>query len=63
LSRNLPTFSKKDLYLSNKAGPDGPATLTAYHNLLHYSYEEMQSIFNITDQEGVDFFCRSYKYA
>jgi hypothetical protein len=49
--------------LSTKAGPDGPATLTAYHNLLQYSYEEMQSIFNITDQEGVDFFCRSYKHA
>jgi len=46
-----------------KSGPDGPATLTSYHNLLQYSYEEMQSIFNITDEQGSDFFCKSYKYA
>lgn len=63
LKRDLPSFSKDYIYLSTKAGPDGPATVTAYHNLLHYSYEEMQSIFNLTDQEGVDFFCRSYKHA
>jgi len=63
LKRDLPSFSKDNIYLSTKAGPEGPATVTAYNSLLHYSYEEMQSIFNITDQEGVDFFCRSYKYA
>lgn len=63
LKRPTPLFSKDNIYLSTKAGPDGPATLTAYHNLLQYSYEEMQSIFNITDQEGIDFFCRSYKHA
>jgi len=63
LKRNPPVFSKLLLYLSMKAGPDGPATLTSYHNLLQYSYEEMQSIFNITDEAGADFFSKSYKYA
>jgi hypothetical protein len=63
LKRSKPSFSKKNLYLSMKAGPDGPATLTSYYSLLKYSYEEMQGIFNITDAEGVDFFCKSYKYA
>jgi hypothetical protein len=63
LKRNPPVFSKDILYLSTKAGPDGPSTLTAYHNLLQYSYEEMQNIFNITDEAGADFFSKSYKYA
>ena len=63
LKRNPPVFSKALLYLSMKAGPDGPATLTSYNNLLQYSYEEMQSIFNITDEAGADFFSKSYKYA
>jgi hypothetical protein len=63
LKRNPPAFSKDILYLSTKAGPDGPATLTAYHNLLQYSYEEMQSIFNITDEQGSDFFSKSYSHA
>jgi len=63
LKRKPPVFSKDILYLSTKAGPDGPATLTAYHNLLQYSYEEMQKIFNITDENGADFFSKSYKYA
>jgi len=63
LKKKPPAFSKKLLYLSMKAGPDGPATLTSYHNLLQYSYEEMQSIFNITTEEGADFFSKSYKYA
>jgi hypothetical protein len=51
------------IYLSTKAGPEGPATLTSYNNLLNYSYEEMQSILNLTDENGSDFFCSSYKYA
>jgi len=63
LKRNLPSFSKDLVYLSTKAGPDGPATLTSYNNLLNYSYEEMQSILNLTDEKGSDFFCSSYKYA
>jgi hypothetical protein len=46
-----------------KAGPSGPATLMSHYNLLNYSYEEMQSIFNITDEQGADFFAKSYKYA
>jgi hypothetical protein len=63
LKRNIPSFSKDMIYLSTKAGPEGPATLTSYNNLLNYSYEEMQSILNLTDENGSDFFCSSYKYA
>jgi hypothetical protein len=51
------------LYLSSKAGPDGPATLTAYNSLLTYNYYEMDKILKITDEEGGNFFCQSYKWA
>jgi len=46
---NIAFFSKEDLYLSVKAGPDGPSALTA------------NNIFNITSQEGIDYFCKQYK--
>jgi len=58
-----PSFSKDDLYLSCKAGPDGPATLTSLNSLILYNYEEMQNIMNITDKEGQDFFCQSITLA
>jgi hypothetical protein len=58
-----PSFDKKDIYLSNKAGPHGKATLTALDSLHSYSYELMQAIFNITSQEGSDYFSESYSYA
>jgi len=63
LNRKPPVFSKALVYLSMKAGPSGPATLMSHYNLLNYSYEEMQSIFNLTDEAGADFFSKSYKYA
>jgi hypothetical protein len=61
LSQTLPSFSKEDLYLSVKAGPYGPSTLTANNSILCYSYNETQNIFNITSQEGIDYFCKQYK--
>jgi len=63
LKKPLPSFSKDNIYLTTKSGPEGSALVTSYHSLLQYSYEEMQNIFNLTDQEGVDFFCKSYKHA
>jgi len=63
LKESLPTFSKSQIYLSAKAGPEGPATLTALDSLLTYNYPEMDKILKITDEEGGDFFCKSYKYA
>jgi len=63
LSETTPSFTKLDLYLSSKAGPDGPATLSAYNSLLTYNYYEMDKILKITDEEGGNFFCQSYKWA
>jgi hypothetical protein len=61
--QNHPSFSKDSVYLSCKAGPQGPATMTALDNLILYNYPEMQNIMNITDKEGQDFFCQSYTLA
>jgi len=61
LAQTLPSFNKEDIYLFVKAGPDGPSTLTANNSILCYSYDEMQNIFNITSQEGIDYFCKQYK--
>jgi len=59
-----PTFDKsKNIYLSNKAGPHGKATLSAMDSLLNYSYPLMQAIFNITSKEGSDYFSESYTFA
>lgn len=63
LKKPKPEFSKDTLYLSTKAGPDGPATVSAYHSLLTYNYDEMQCILNLTTTSGGDFFCKSYKHA
>jgi hypothetical protein len=61
--QNHPSFSKDSVYLSCKAGPQGPATMTSLDNLLLYNYDEMQNIMNLTDQNGQDFFCQSYTLA
>jgi len=61
LHEETPTFHKLQLYLSSKAGPDGPATLSSYNSLLTYNYYEMDKILKITDEEGGNFFCKSYK--
>jgi hypothetical protein len=63
IKASLPTFDKKNIYLSSKAGPQGPATLTANNNLLLYNYYEMQCIFNLTDEAGREFFIKSYNDA
>jgi hypothetical protein len=48
----FPTFSKEDIYLSSKGGPQGKATLTALNNLLLYDYNLINHIKNITDENG-----------
>jgi len=59
-----PEFDEKNnIYLSNKAGPHGKATLTALNTLMLYSYPLMQAIFNITCDKGSEYFCKSYSYA
>jgi hypothetical protein len=61
LNCEKPQFSSEDFYLSTKAGPHGPATKTARKSLLLYSYDELQALFNITDQNGIDILCKHYK--
>jgi len=63
LHMDKPKFEEKNIYLSNKAGPNGKATKTAYSSLLAYSYYLMASIFKITDQSGIDYFQSQYNYA
>jgi hypothetical protein len=59
-----PDFDEsKNIYLSNKAGPHGKATLSAMEGLLNYSYPLMQAIFNITSLKGSDYFSKSYTFA
>jgi hypothetical protein len=59
-----PKFDEKqNIYLSNKAGPHGKASLSAMDGLLNYSYPLMQWIYDITDEEGVNYFNRSYSFA
>jgi hypothetical protein len=59
-----PEFDEsKNIYLSNKAGPHGKATLSAMEGLLNYSYPLMQAIFNITSLKGSDYFSKSYTFA
>jgi hypothetical protein len=48
----FPSFSKEDIYLSSKGGPQGKATLTALNNLLLYDYNLINHIKNITDESG-----------
>ncbi|QPK91778.1 RdRP [Fusarium verticillioides mitovirus 1] len=64
LKSNHPEFDKlKDVYLSTKAGPNGPATLSSQEDLLNFNYPMMDKIFKITDQNGIDFFCKNYTQA
>jgi len=63
LKCSQPEFDESNIYLSNKAGPFGKATLTALDSLLNYSYPLMQAIFNITDIKGSDYFSKSYSFA
>jgi len=58
----IPPFSVKDIYLSTKAGPGGPTSLTAQNSILSYSYNDIQNLWGITDSHGVDFFSKQYGY-
>jgi len=59
-----PVFNKKtDVFLSTKAGPNGPATLSAMQDLLNFDYPMMDNLLKITDSNGGDFFCKNYTEA
>jgi hypothetical protein len=64
LKSDPPGFDKmKDVYLSTKAGPNGPATLSSKMDLLNFDYPMMDKILKITDSNGGDFFCKNYSDA
>lgn len=63
LHMEKPKFEMSNIYLSNKAGPNGKATKSCYNSLLSYSYYLMASIFKITDQAGIEYFQSQYNYA
>jgi len=62
LKAKLPPFSLKDIYLSTKAGPGGPTSLTAQNSILSYSYNDIQNVWGLTDSNGVEFFSKQYGY-
>lgn len=64
LKSTHPEFDKlKDVYLSTKAGPNGPATLSAQQDLLNFDYPMMDKLFKITTNDGIDFFSKNYSEA
>jgi len=64
LKSDHPSFDKtKDVYLSTKAGPNGPATISCQEDLLNFDYPMMDKILKITDSNGQDFFCKNYSDA
>jgi len=64
LKSDHPSFDKtKDVYLSTKAGPNGPATISCQEDLLNFDYPMMDKILKITDKNGQDFFCKNYSDA
>nr|QIR30229.1 RNA-dependent RNA polymerase [Plasmopara viticola lesion associated mitovirus 5] len=61
LSGDYGSFNKsKDIYLSNKASINGPATLTAHNSILTLNYAQMQNIYDLTDEEGIKYFNEVY---
>lgn len=52
LSAEEPSFNLKDIFMSFKSGPQGPASLTAYSNLLLYKSNLIRWIYNVTDVTG-----------
>nr|WLK77423.1 RNA-dependent RNA polymerase [Suillus luteus mitovirus 6] len=63
LKSNIPTFNIRDVFLSNKGSPNGPSTISAMKNITMHGYSLMQSIFNLTSKEGIDYYCKIYSYA
>ncbi|QUP79244.1 RNA-dependent RNA polymerase [Botryosphaeria dothidea mitovirus 2] len=62
LQDQQPVFETKNIYLSNKAGPVGKATLTALSTICSYPYELIQSLYKITSESGIKYFDDSYNF-
>jgi len=62
LKRPLPQLTLKDFYMSEKSGPQGPASKTAMMNLPLYTKEEKSWLLNLVDGKfGKDLIELSFK--
>nr|WNK16433.1 MAG: RNA-dependent RNA polymerase [Fusarium oxysporum f. sp. cubense mitovirus 2] len=55
-------FDLKDIYLSQKGGPQGKASNSALVNFANYSYYSLQRLFNVLSPEGIDYISKSFTY-
>jgi hypothetical protein len=55
-------FSLKDIYLSQKGGPQGKASNTALVNFCNYNYMSLQRLFNVLSEEGIDYISKTFSY-
>jgi hypothetical protein len=58
-----PKFDFRDIKMSLKAGPQGPATKTAMMNLMVYNETQKQLLRNLTDEMGIEFLDQSLKHS
>jgi len=61
LKINVPGLTLKDLYMSDKAGPQGPASKTSMMNLPLYNEDEKSWLKDLTDEFGTKFLSESFK--
>jgi hypothetical protein len=59
----LPKFDLKDVSISLKGGPQGPASKTALMNLDVYTQDEIKALQSLIDDFGKDFLIDSFKIA
>jgi hypothetical protein len=60
LSDVKPLAKVNTLYVSTKAGPQGPTTLSIIKSILYLNYSQMQWILDLTSREFHDFFTNLY---
>jgi hypothetical protein len=63
LYKGLPSFNSSDISLSNKAGPQGPASMTALKNLSLYDKDLINDLYNLTDTIGQLYLSKSIDQA
>jgi len=62
LKTTKPRFKFSNIYLSSKAGPQGPATLSGPKNLYNYSLDLLMYFKHVTDLKGFKYICEQYDY-
>jgi hypothetical protein len=63
LNTTLKKAEVADIFVSTKAGPNGPATLSSILSVIHLSYPQMQWILDLCSKEFEDFFSAMYTWA